>query len=91
MAHLYTSKLIFIYTNNSSQIFDEQTIIPIMRGVASAVSYLHERDCVHMDIKPSNLILVNNQIKLIDLVSVAHERALEQDVHYTRKFVPPGK
>ncbi|MBR4902514.1 MAG: protein kinase [Victivallales bacterium] len=40
--------------------------IRVMYQAVQALSYLHKKKIVHLDIKPSNFMLVNGKIKLID-------------------------
>ncbi|MGB3306457.1 MAG: protein kinase [Thermomicrobiales bacterium] len=42
-------------------------IMPILNEVADALGHLHERNLVHLDIKPQNIVVMpNGHIKLID-------------------------
>lgn len=44
-----------------------EEILPILREIAEALGHLHERDLVHLDIKPQNIRLMpDGHIKLID-------------------------
>jgi len=46
----------------------EERAIEVLRGVAQALDHVHERDVVHRDVKPSNvLISARGQVKLADL------------------------
>lgn len=47
-------------------ILDEKSALLITREVAKALDYLLERDIVHVDIKPSNIIKDGEQVTLID-------------------------
>lgn len=59
-------------------------IIPVLSQVASALSFLHTNHCLHLDIKPENIlvILINPneiQIQLIDFsISMCHIEDIEQ-------------
>ncbi|KAI3386134.1 hypothetical protein SNEBB_003043 [Seison nebaliae] len=55
---------------NEEEHFSEAICILIMRQVIEAVAYLHERHFLHLDIKPSNILLMNRwpsyEVKLCD-------------------------
>lgn len=54
--------------------------VRVMYQAAQALSYVHMKKIIHLDIKPSNFMLIDGKIKLIDFgVSVAnghHSRAI---------------
>ena len=45
----------------------EHSIIHVFRHVLIGLKYLHQRDLVHLDLKPSNLFVRKNVWKLGDL------------------------
>jgi len=46
----------------------------LMNEVLSALQYVHKKDLVHLDIKPSNIMLTNDdRVKLIDF-GIAHDK-----------------
>ena len=48
----------------------------LMNEVLSALSYVHKKDLVHLDIKPSNIMLTtDDRVKLIDF-GIAHDRTV---------------
>jgi len=53
-----------------SQRFDDSSAAEILKGVMSAVSYLHSRDIIHRDLKPANIIFTESpsvsQVKVTD-------------------------
>ena len=46
---------------------DANACVSILRPIATALAKLHERNVVHADVKPRNVVLVDNTWKLIDL------------------------
>ena len=62
---------------NLSQILPERPLTPteareMLDPVLDALSYLHERGFVHGALKPSNIMVVENQLKLsVDSIEVA--------------------
>ena len=41
-------------------------VIDIFLQVAGALNYIHQRGLLHLDLKPSNVVFSDNQVKLID-------------------------
>jgi serine/threonine protein kinase len=50
--------------------FSEQTALCIGLGVAQAVAYAHERNVIHRDIKPGNVMLHDGKVKLLDFGAI---------------------
>ena len=48
------------------RIKDEKEIWKIIRDVASGLAYLHERDIIHQDIKPGNILIGENNYMITD-------------------------
>ncbi|XP_002741442.1 serine/threonine-protein kinase 17A-like [Saccoglossus kowalevskii] len=51
--------------------FTERDVVRLLKQILEAVQYLHERNVVHLDIKPSNILLTHSQpafgdVKLVD-------------------------
>lgn len=46
--------------------FAESKIVPWMCGIASGIEYLHDKQCIHRDIKPPNILLSGETIKIAD-------------------------
>ncbi|XP_070565912.1 serine/threonine-protein kinase 17A-like [Ptychodera flava] len=51
--------------------FSERDVVRLLRQIIEAVHYLHERNVVHLDIKPSNVLLTHSHpnqsdVKLVD-------------------------
>jgi eukaryotic-like serine/threonine-protein kinase len=59
--------------------------------LSEALCYLHSRQLIHRDVKPSNIIFVNGIAKLADVGLVVHVAEAKQDSKNlgTEGFVPP--
>lgn len=60
--------------------FEENDALHVIKEVASALDYIHQKDVLHLDIKPSNILLRNNgEAVLIDFgISKHYDRQGEQ-------------
>lgn len=69
------------------------TVIHVALGILEALHYAHERDVVHRDIKPDNVVIQNNEVKLTDFGLAALISLLaEQGASYifgTPAYMPP--
>lgn len=54
----------------------------------SAVSYLHDMDIYHCDLKPTNIIIIDDKLKLTDFGSARYHETKEQG-YCTENFAPP--
>jgi len=64
--------------------------VPVMVQVCRALAYLHARGVIHGDLKPHNVLITGDQIKLVDF-GLAHEiRSTEDRVrYYTPGYTAP--
>jgi tetratricopeptide (TPR) repeat protein len=56
--------------------------IPIIVQVCRALAYLHSRGLVHGDLKPANVLMVKNQIKIVDFGVAREILSSEASVQY---------
>ena len=74
--------------------YSEEAARLVMRGVLSAVSYLHGRDIVHRDLKPENILLVSKtsdtEVKITDfgLAKKANQEGLKTFCGTPQYFAP---
>jgi serine/threonine-protein kinase len=46
----------------------EEILIPMFCRILDTIAYLHQNNVIHLDIKPSNMmVLTNNNIKILDM------------------------
>lgn len=82
---------------NLARELERRGLLPVAECVrlglelAEALGYLHSRQLVHRDIKPPNIIFVNNVPKLADVGLVTHFAEARRDDKKlgTEGFVPP--
>ncbi|CAL4985544.1 unnamed protein product [Urochloa decumbens] len=69
------------------------SIFRIIEGVAQGVHYLHEQHVVHMDVKPSNILLdsdMNPKITDFNIsVVLQDDETTHQDILGTMGYIPP--
>lgn len=61
----------------------------IARQALSGLSHLHANNCYHQDIKPSNLLLTSQGIKIIDFnISISSDNNFSSEAR-TNRYIPP--
>ena len=64
----------------------------VCRDMLEALRYLHERRCIHRDVKPGNLLLGPEGARLVDFGSTIGENEEEGDrMHGTIRFMSPER
>lgn len=63
----------------------------ISRELVAAVSYLHGRGVLHRDIKPTNLILENTEIRPVEYYDYSNDVSIWSDGPEAEKMVQRGK
>lgn len=63
----------------------------ISRELVAAVSYLHGRGVLHRDIKPTNLILENTEIRPVDYYDYGRDNSIWSDGPEAEEMVKRGK
>jgi tRNA A-37 threonylcarbamoyl transferase component Bud32 len=66
-------------------------IVGIMKGVALGMFRLHKSGIVHQDLKPSNVLIVGDHPKIIDLGLAVHESHLQSVSGFTVEFSDPSQ
>lgn len=57
-----------LYLNTVTGPMSEEVLVPMFMQVLSTVAYLHHQKILHLDIKPNNIMILNDRsIKVIDL------------------------
>ena len=79
------------FNNVSRSPIPEPHLITIIKHVAKGIAHLHIHKIAHLDIKPSNIMLVEGIAKLIDLTGSYNPAYKLPSNHITLSFVPPRK
>ncbi len=61
---------------------DVETSTAIIVQVCRALAYLHSRGVIHGDLKPANVLLVDDQVKIVDFGIALEMRTPETRSHY---------
>ncbi len=63
-------------TKQASRLFSVPEKVNFLYQTARALDFMHQRSFIHLDMKPSNIMIMNNRVKLIDFgvtVSLGHK------------------
>ena len=74
----------------ASQDLSLEESVKVLEQTAKGIDYLHKANIYHQDIKPSNLLLTNQGVKIIDFnvsVTSSDESVITAG---TRRYLPPG-
>jgi serine/threonine-protein kinase len=56
------------YLNRITGPMSEETLIPMFCKILETIAYLHQNGVIHLDIKPNNIMILNNDsIKILDM------------------------
>ena len=60
-------------------------------GLLSAINYIHSQGILHLDIKPANMVIVDDRLKLIDfgLATFISDLLIPQNTTFTFFYRPP--
>ncbi|ORC92892.1 putative protein kinase [Trypanosoma theileri] len=64
------------------------TVVQILRQILTAITYLHARGVAHRDIKPPNILLKGDTVKITDF-GTAREGKTSKDVQGTLRYMAP--
>ncbi len=70
--------------SEQSGVFSEEKLLPIIYKIGQALQYIHEKNILHLDIKPSNILMDNDDPKLIDFgISKRYDPQYQQETSTT--------
>lgn len=68
------------------KIFTEKQAAEYMRQILSAIAYCHEKQLVHCDLKPENIMLESPNSSLIKIIDFGNSSICTKDQRLTNKF-----
>jgi serine/threonine-protein kinase len=73
-------------------VFTEDKLRPVIYKIGQALEYIHKKNILHLDIKPSNILITrNNNPKLIDFgISKRYDLASDQETSTTLQAASKG-
>ncbi len=67
-----------------SGVFKEEKVLQIIYKIGQALQYIHEKNILHLDIKPSNILMEGDNPKLIDFgISKRYDPQYQQETSTT--------
>ena len=77
------------YIETSTSILEVEDVADVAIQVLQALAYLHRHRILHRDVKPSNVMIVNGQVKLLDFGLSASTDNLPGRVAGTLEYMAP--
>jgi serine/threonine protein kinase len=90
MENVWTGNFIITYSDETRLVFNENEVYHVAKDIASALVHIHGLNRAHMDVKPKNMILVDDTVKLIDCAGAEDVNSTDPLVLYTVSYAPPG-
>lgn len=78
-------------TADQSRPLSRSYLMKILTAVARGLDYAHQRNIIHRDVKPSNIMLNEDldEIQVVDFGLAAHVRKIGETINGTPKYMAP--